>query len=63
MPNSRSTEVFIKREFDIDEEGNIVPSDNPIFEEDSNGDLMPTIDGTEDPIFEIDDDNNITTQS
>jgi hypothetical protein len=63
MSNARSTEVFIKTNFDVDDEGNIIPGDNPIFEEDSNGDLMPTIDGTEDPIFEIDDDNNITTQS
>jgi hypothetical protein len=62
MPNARSTEVFVKTNFDIDEDGNIIPGGTPIFEEDVNGDLMPSISGTEDPIFEINEENEITTK-
>lgn len=62
MPNARTTEIFTKTNFDTDDEGNIVPAGTPIFEEDGVGDLMPSVSGTEDPIFEVDGDNNITTK-
>lgn len=34
----------------------------PIFELDGDGNLQPTIDGTEDNFFEINEDNEITPQ-
>lgn len=62
MPNARSTEVFIQSDFGVDDDGNIYPLGEAIFEDDVNGDLMPSVDGTEDPLFEINQNNEITTK-
>lgn len=49
--------------FEIDEYGNITFKEiSPIFEDDINGDLMPTIEGRFDAFFEININNNITPQ-
>jgi len=49
--------------FEIDEYGNITFKEtSPIFEDDPNGDLMPTISGRFDIFFEININDNITPQ-
>jgi len=60
--NIKRIETLTGNIFEIDDEGNVALVGNPIFEDDPNGDLMPTINGTQDIFFEIDGDNNITSQ-
>ena len=60
--NIKSLEGLAKQVeiFELDVEGNVTFVKPPLFELDGNGDVMPTLTGTEDTYWEVDGDNNIT---